>query len=276
MKNDLINFKNYYTAAAQKIPAESFFMQSVNHKFRHSVEVLHFGQRILRVTPELAAENEDFIKTAQQALLFHDVGRFTEAVQLYEAAQNKGDLTAAFTTDNHGVIGYELLKNDTNYNDMRILFAVRWHGQMPADIRRSEMYQTVEKSPQFAEIIKILRLVRDADKLANLRVIKEQDHLRHDLFYYNLTPETLNAPISGNVKKQFFAGQVILSATVHSFADRILQVLSWIYDFNYQATKLIFNTQKFSDYLLNELKKYHHNSEDIAQIRAATEKQMRF
>lgn len=276
MQKDLCNFKKYYIEATQKIPADSFYRQSVNHKYRHSIDVLHFGREILQNTPELAGKSTEFCTAAQQALLFHDVGRFEEAVHLYEVEQNNGDLVAAYKAQNHGIIGYDLLKNDENYNDMRVLFAVRWHGHMPEEIRCSEMYQVAKNSPQFTEITEILRLVRDADKLANLYVIKKQDHLRKDLFFQQLSPDELCAPISEKVMAQFLAGQVILTATIHSFADRIMQVISWIYDYNYTATKMIFKAHDFGDYLLRELSKYHHNEADIAEIRAALVRQMQF
>lgn len=275
MFSDLLNFKKYYTDAIQKIPTDSFYRQSVDHKYRHSIDVLHFGREILQKTPELSGESAEFCKAAQQALLFHDVGRFEETVRLYEVEQRQGDLIAAYKSQNHGIIGYDLLKNDKDYNDMRILFAVRWHGQMPADILNSEMYQMVKDSPQFAEIIKILRLVRDADKLANLHTIQKEDRLRKDMFYHHLPANAQQAQISEDVKTQFFSGQVILTASIHSFADRIMQVISWIYDYNYQTTKDIYNTQKFGAYLLSELEKYHHEPKDIAQIRAKVEQQMR-
>lgn len=274
MQNDLRNFKQYYIEATQKIPADSFYRQSVNHKYRHSIDVLHFGREILQNTPELVGKSVEFCKAAQQALLFHDVGRFEETAHLFEVAQNNGDLVAAYKAQNHGIIGYDLLKNDKNYDDMRVLFAVRWHGHMPEEIRCSEMYQAVKNSPQFTEIMEILRLVRDADKLANLYVIKKQDHLRKDLFFHQLLPDELCAPISEKVMAQFLAGQVILTATIHSFADRIMQVISWIYDYNYTATKMIFKAHDFGDYLLRELAKYHHNSDDLAKIRAAVVQKM--
>ncbi|MBR6356471.1 MAG: HD domain-containing protein [Alphaproteobacteria bacterium] len=274
MQDDLINFKKFYNEAVQKVPTDSFYRQSVDHKYRHSIDVLHFGKEVLQKTPELAGKTPEFRKVAQQALLFHDVGRFEELVRLYEVEKNNGDLVAASKAQNHGIIGYDLLKDDERYNDMRILFAVRWHGQMPAEICGSEMYQAAQKLPQFTEITEVLRLVRDADKLANLHTIKEQDRLRKDIFYLHLSPEALNAPISEDVKAQFFAGQVVLTATLHSFADRIMQVISWIYDYNYTETKNIFKKHQFADYLLQNLAQYHHNADDIAKIRAEIAQKM--
>lgn len=268
MNTDLIILKEYYTEATRQVPSDSHYMQSLNHKFRHSLEVLRQGQNILQQTPELRDKDETFRDLSQKALLLHDVGRFEETVQRYKAKQNGIKVTALSDKFNHGIIGYELLQNKPPYDDMRILFAIRWHGRMMEEVQTSAMYQQIKDSPQFAEIMQILYLVRDADKLANLYVIKAHDHLRQDPFYISLSADILNAPLSEAVKAQFFAKKVILSATLSSFADRILQVISWIYDFNYRTTVDVFKQQQYDKFLLDMLAQYHHDPRDLQQIKA--------
>lgn len=266
MRDDLIELKRHYRNAARQIPADSFFMRSLNHKFRHSIAVWQTGKIILEQSPELANKGYVFADLAQKALLFHDVGRFAEAALRHDAAENGADLSNLITTFDHGEIGYKLLQNRPPYDDMRILFAIRWHGKIMSDILASEMYQQIKNSPQFNDIMLILSLVRDADKLANLQVIKQADHLRQDLFYRQLTPEILNAELSDKVKAQFFAKETVLTSDLQSFADRILQVISWIYDLNYRETKKIFKQQQYGLFLLNLLKQYHHNTQDIEKV----------
>ena len=227
-RSDLTALKQYYTNAARQVPSDSHYMQTLNHKFGHSQKVLQQGRQILLHTPELQSKDETFRNLAQKALLFHDVGRFEETVRRYKAEQNGAVIAAMSDEYEHCAIGYELLKNQPEYNDMRILFAVRWHGRTMEEVRASAMYQQIKNLPQFEEIMQILYLVRDADKLANLYAAKEQDRLRHDLFYKLIPAEILTAPLSDKVKEQFFSEKVVLSATLTSFADRILQILSWI------------------------------------------------
>lgn len=267
MKADLLILKEYYSNAARQVPSDSHYMQTLNHKFRHSLDVLRQGQRILQQTPELQDKDETFRALAQKALMFHDIGRFEETVQYYKAEQNGIKVAAMSDKYDHGIIGYELLQNQPMYNDIRILFTIRWHGRMMEEMQTSAMYCQIKDSPQFAEIMQILYLVRDADKLANLRVAKEQDHLRQNPFYRSLPADILNSPLSEAVKAQFFAKKVILSSTLTSFADRILQVISWIYDFNYQATVEVFRQQKYAEYLLDLLAQYHHDAHDLQQIK---------
>lgn len=271
MREDFIELKQYYLQAIIKVPNDSFFKTSINHKFEHSVAVLYTGKQIMQATPELQNMSQSFEKIAKQALLFHDVGRFEEAVKRH----NTPNLVAKAEVINqydHGLIGYEELKINPRYNDIRILLAVRYHGKMMEEIKKSSLWQEAENSQYADEAKKILYLVRDADKLANLECIKKEDHLRKDLFYKLLTPEALNAELSESVKQQFFAEQTVLSSSVYSFADRILMIISWIFDFNYQTTRVLFKEKEYGKYLIELLKQYHQNSDDIEKIQQVIDK----
>ena len=266
MKEDLITLKKFYLQAVAQIPADSFFHESINHKFCHSVAVWQTGRKIMTQTPELADIDAEFKTLAERALLFHDVGRFHEAVCRYRAMQQKISVSAASNKYDHGFIGYDLLKDLPPYNDLRILLAIKYHGKMMEEVRASELWQQTEQSPLGNDAGKILYLVRDADKLANLEVIKTQNHLQHDIFFKLLSDEARHAPISAVVWQQFLARQTILFTDLHSFADRILMVLSWIFDLNYQYTKKAFISDGYTRFLLNELAKYHPNNNDLGRI----------
>ncbi|MBQ8465349.1 MAG: HD domain-containing protein [Alphaproteobacteria bacterium] len=266
MRENFLDFKEYYKQAIVKVPNDSFFKGSIDHKFRHSVAVLYAGERIIKETPELKNTSESFRKLAKTALLFHDVGRFEEAVKRH----NTPNLTAKAEVLNqydHGLLGYNALKDNPKYNDIRIVLAVRYHGKMMDEVRKSSLWQKTQACPEGKEAQEILYLVRDADKLANLENIKKEDHLRKDLFYKLLSKEALQAGLSEKVKEQFLSGQTVLSPTVYSFADRVLMILSWIFDLNYQKTKEIFKENKYDEYLLDLLAQYHQKQTDIMSIR---------
>ncbi len=275
-KSDFIILKQYYREATKQVPTDSPCKQTLDHKFRHSIEVLRQGNTILAHTQELQNQNKIFRDLAQRALLFHDIGRFEENVRIFNARHNGTEITAMSDTYDHGVIGFELMQNRPPYNDMRILFAIRWHGKNLEEIYASDMYRQIKDSPLYGDIMQILFLVRDADKLANLYAAKEQDRLRHDLFYEQLPEEVLRSPLSAEVKAQFANGKTVLSPTLHSFADRILQLLSWIYDFNYPATKDIFKQNKYAEFLLDLLSQYHRNPQDLQQISSAINKALKY
>ena len=267
MREEFLNFKQYYREAMREVSEDSFYRYSIDHKFKHSVEVLHIGQTILHHTPELKNVSDEFMRLAETALLFHDVGRFSEAVKQYEAQKENVVITAASDTFDHGLLGYEILKHNSQYCDERILFAVKWHGKMMSKIMSSADWKKAQKSADFEDIKQILFLVRDADKLANLHHIKADNHLQKDLFFRQLSSEALNAPISPLVLKQFYENHSVLFADVYSFADRILYVLAWAYDLNYQTTKDIFKRQGYVAYLLDLLAQYHSNAKDVLKIK---------
>ena len=109
--------------------------------------------------------------------------------------------------------------------------------------------------------------VRDADKIANLQAAKKDNHLREDIFYKQLSAKAKIAPLTSKVKEQFFTGKTVLSATVQTFADRLLQVISWIYDFNYEYTKTVFLNQGYAQFLFDELAKYHTDKTELKKIK---------
>lgn len=256
-KADFINFRQYYKQAAVLISADDYYQTFITHKVRHSAQVLKFGKKIIYQTVELTTKTLDFVAAAERALLFHDVGRFEEGTLRYQAEQNKEYIAAASSQLNHGDLGYNTLLKNPLYNDPRILAAVKFHGLMMEDVYNAPEWQNFMLLSNKEEINQILFLVRDADKLANLQSIQKEQSLYRDIFYKQLPYERRNAPLSVDVVEQFMARQTILFPTVKTFADRILMVISWIYDINYSASYRISQESGYIKYLLAELEKYN-------------------
>ena len=267
MREDFIAFKNFYHDKICHIPSDSFYYQAINHKFVHSIEVLHFGQKILTQTPELKHQPPSFKRDAERALLFHDVGRFEENLRRYNASIKNNPTPVTKNYYDHCLLGYNMLKNNPHYNNKKILFAIRYHGKRIENIHTSVAWKKIEELPETEAIKNIFYLVRDADKLANLRSIKTDNHLTKDIFYKQLSNEALHAPISSAVKKQFMAGKTVSYASLYSFSDRILMILSWIYDLHFQTSKKIFKQEKYADFLIAQLAQYHHHPDDINAIK---------
>ncbi len=265
MRENFIEFKKYYLEAASQLVKDSFFMESINHKFRHSICVLHYGKHILYQTPELKFQSDDFKNIAQKALLFHDVGRFEEAVMRYHTPDLEKNPMILNQYD-HGLIGYEKLKHNPLYNDIRILLAVRYHGKMIDQVKKTALWEEAQKSPYAQDCEKILYLVRDADKMALLKDIKEKDRLRKDIFFKLLSKEALEAGLSQEVKEQFFASRPVVSQSVISFSDRILFVLAWIFDLNYVKTKEIFKENGYAEHLLKMMSEYNVSDKEINDV----------
>lgn len=254
-KADFINFRQYYKQASAQIPSDDFYQGFIAHKVAHSMQVLKFGRKIIGQTAELADKSQDFITAAERALLFHDVGRFKEGVLRSQAEQKNQKIGAASLQFNHCDLGYDTLSHHPFYSDPRILAAVKCHGMMLEDAYKLPEWRKFMQMPQKKEIKRILFLVRDADKLANLYSIKNEQRLSHDLFYKQLTEELREAPLSSENVRQFFANQVVCFKNVRSWADRILMVLSWINDINYPVSHNMCRRMRCFEYLLAELDK---------------------
>ena len=253
MIEDFIELKKHYQKAAAEIPVDSFYHSSINHKFRHSIQVLQAGREIMDNTPELLDINPEFKADAERALLFHDIGRFHEAVCIYRDNLKNIEVAAGSNKYDHGFIGYDILKQIPRYNNLKLLLAIKYHGKMMEQVRASDLWQEAEISSDEKEIKQILYIVRDADKLANLKVHKTHNHLKEDSFYKQLSPEAKKAGISPEVMQQFTNHQVIFFPTIRSYNDRVMMVLSWLFDFNFQYTREQFLNAGYADFLLNEL-----------------------
>lgn len=268
MLNDFIELRKHYRKALSELPRGSFYNLSINHKFRHSIQVLHAGQEIMKQTPELQNISPEFKSDAERALLFHDIGRFHETVCIYRDKQNNVEVAACSNKYDHGTIGYNILKEIPQYNYLKLLLAVKYHGKMMEQVRESELWKETEASHDEKEIKQILYIVRDADKLANLQVIKATDHLKEDLFYKQLTSEAKKAGISPDVMKQFENHQVVYFPTIYSYTDRVTMVLSWIFDFNFKYTREQFLHNGYAEYLFNELSDNGISSQTINKLKS--------
>ena len=167
MRADFLEFKKYYKDTITKVPSDSFFKHSIDNKFKHSIDVLHTGIRIMAETPELNFVSENFQTLSKRALLFHDVGRFEEAVKRYHTPNLTAD-TETLSQYDHGLLGYQTLKSNPTYNDIRILLAIKYHGKMMEEVKASSLWEEAQNGEHKKEAEQILYLVRDADKLANL------------------------------------------------------------------------------------------------------------
>jgi hypothetical protein len=67
--------------------------------------------------------------------------------------------------------------------------------------------------------------------------------------------------------QQFKQHQTVLFKNVYSFADRVLMVISWIFDLNYQRTKELFVEEAFGVYLLDLLSEYGVLPATVEKIR---------
>lgn len=260
---DFINFKRYFKQAYLEIADNKFCTDFAKKKFVHSIRVLNTGRELIRQEPilqSLSPATKDF---AEKALLFHDVGRFEEICQVYRHEDFKRrDIWFSRKCD-HGLLSYQIAGSSPEYNDIRITLPLKHHGHMVEDFYADSQYQNISDASLRREIETILFIVRDADKLANFHIHKYEDNLRRDPFYLCMSDDVRNGAVSAGVMQEFQNHRVIRSALVKSYADRLVMVISWIFDLNFAHSLHLCINEGYLAFLFETLKQY--NSDNLLQ-----------
>lgn len=250
-------FKPFY----EQVKSDKECLQFVTKKYRHSMQVLQIGEEIAKRDNLLQQESVEFLSLGEKALLFHDVGRFAEAGKMFEENMFANHDSWFSKKYDHGVMSYEMMKNEAGFDDVRILAALKHHGHMMEKFYEDEEFTFVKDAEIKREMTAILKWVRDADKLANFYIQKYEDNLKKDPFFVTMSEQVKNAPLSEVALAQFDAGKVILTSTITSYCDRLLCCLSWIFDLNYKASYMICAEQGYFEMLSAVLAEYNHNEE---------------
>ena len=259
---ELIFLKQAFNSAKNELNNDKLFISVIKRKFAHSWRVLQNGRRIIYSGElPLLVNNKKLRIQAKQALLFHDIGRFEETVLAYKNAS----LDTFGKKYDHGVLGANILSENPPFNDKKIVLAVRHHGHLIEEFYNDEDYKALSAEEQkIAETY--IKIVRDADKLDLYNLQKTEYSIEKDPFFCSLSEEQKYAPVSSEVKEQFFDMKVIDHKTIKSFADRILGCISWIFDINYKYSLKMVEENGYIGVLLNIMRKYYSDNVCIEKI----------
>lgn len=258
-RDDLMLFKQKFRPFFEAVKTSGFCREFAAKKYRHSVQVLQIGQEIAVRDETLRKERAPFFALGEKALLFHDVGRFMEIRKMYED-NFFADHNAWFSKHyDHGEMSWQMMKNESEFNDPRILAALKHHGHMMEKFYADPEFQNITDAEIRRQTLAILLWVRDADKLANFYIQRYEDNLKKDPFFVTMSEETRRAPVSAEAYEQFAAGRVILTSTIRSYCDRLLCCLSWVYDINYRTSFQICAEYGYFDMLLELLAEYNRD-----------------
>lgn len=258
---DLINFKQYFQEALNYVLDSEFCTAFAKKKFTHSVQVLEIGRQLMAKDTRLQNRNPEFCQLAEQALLFHDVGRFKEIKLMYDENCEKIANSWFSRKHDHGVYSAEIMGDSCDYNDQRIVLPLKHHGHMIEQFYLEPEFQMITNVELKKEIEEILFLVRDADKLANFYIQKHEDNLHREPFYQLMSEDVAKAPLSTEVMEQFFNHRAIQVKTIKSYADRLVCFISWLFDFNYNTSIKICFDEGYIHNLLDVLSQYNHDTE---------------
>ena len=242
-----------------KIKDNELCEQTARSKLKHSFQVLGIGNYLLRNEALFKNKNSDYITDCQAVCLLHDIGRFKELEFLYNDINSH---------HNHALYSYQVLK-DAGYNNLRILLPVKHHTYDISLLENDDEFINIQDNKLKAEIIEIYKLIKDADKLANLYIAKTQNRLFHDLLSKKILQQPLDSSVSEEIYDSFSNHQLAKTSKVKNLNDRFLQVLSFIFDINFKFSFKFIKFHGLSEYLLIVLSAHNKNSvqqKDIEEI----------
>ena len=227
----------------------------IKAKYQHSIDVFNIAEYLIDNDEELKKLTEDQKLYGKLSALLHDIGR------AYEVGETKEKVKP------HGYYGADvILKQIETETNPFILIPVKYHGDLLAEENARKDLENMENlSNEDKEIIiKLLRLVMDSDKLANLALFKTVDEWHFN--FLNLEEEAI---ISDECFNSFCNRELVKTKDRKTVLDKILLIICWAYDLEYQASKtLLLKEKHLEDYLkmLNkyiEKFKYNTSKEDL-------------
>lgn len=190
------------------------------HKLKHTFCVAHDIMDILFNEKELwntLTPNER--ELVELSAILHDLGRFY---------QHRDGHKLSSTEFDHGVEAVKLLRDNPDFNNPMLLFAIEEHNRFK--IRYDNPYYVGLSEHDKFVADQMAKLLRDADKLENIK-----DFVYHGVpkLYKFPTKE----PLSEKVKEAITKNEQVLRANMKTSSDRVVDFLAWVYDINFKRTK---------------------------------------
>lgn len=260
LKKEKIILQNEYNRSQAIVKDSDYHNLFVNEKLVHSLQVFDAGNYLIRNENIFKNWSIKLIRLARVAVLFHDIGRFQEVINLYHTPDQPND---------HSLMGCDFLLAYPEYRDLRILLPVKHHGHLIEELYQDPDFYTIEDRQFKYEIEKIAFLVRDADKIANFKLLAHSNHDIRRLFHIELNAKLERTPLSPKVLPCVFEHKVVNRADIETVSDTILSLICWIFDLNYQSSFTFMQKTKCFDFLLHALRK--SNSDSLIQQKIETE-----
>lgn len=198
-------------------------MDLMNKKLIHTFRVIDNAKYICH--KEKLSEHMTFL--AEVAALFHDIGRFNQAITFGHFSDLKS-FDHAECSANIFKKNKENLTNQIKEEDfIKIEKAIRYHNKL--DIPENEDEETILLS----------KILKDADKINILSI-----NLKSGFIYFDGTVQT-NEDITENCINSFLNKQVVNSKDVNSSLDNNIKMLSWIYDLHFKTSLEMYYKENF-------------------------------
>jgi hypothetical protein len=208
-------FTNYAAARRRQVPARyAEVLDEFDMKTEHTRRVQAYAEEIAR----WLKLSDDKLRVASLCGLFHDLGRFEQAV-FFGTMDDR-------VTGSHAELGEAVFWRDVPQEGLST-----WETEILAEALRCHSLFKLPKHLS-GDVLLFSKLIRDADKLdifqyvISLRTGQEQRLFRH--LPHNVAGEP-NPMLAAAVLR----GDNVDAAMVQNNADRILLEISMIYDLNF-------------------------------------------
>ena len=231
----------------RKVKGKTFFEEFAKEKIHHSMQVVGAGNYIMKNERIFQHRDPEFLKLGKLVNLYHDIGRFKEIFLLSEDPSSRHD---------HGFYSYEILK-EKGYSDWRLLLPVKQHGHLVDALDNDEEFQRLTSADLRREVRELYGLVKDADKIANLYLIKTDARIFKDLFFAHLSEEEKYAPVSEKVLQSMECKSLVTHGACNSFSDRLLQILCFAFEIYYRSSFDFINKHGLFEHILSVMRQFN-------------------
>lgn len=242
--------EKHYSLQHEKIKYSKEVLNYNNHKIRHTYAVLFVTQKLLTYEKEIFFDNE-VVKKVQVASLLHDIWRFYQ-----------NDLIKVLSNDEfeHWDFWYELLIKE-GITDLSILFAVKYHNKKNIDwlFLESDYLNSDENKKE--EIINIVNITRDADKIQNLEYVIFNFN---DVLYWKYD---LNDSYDENNLNDFLDWRIADNNNVKTYIDYLLLLSGWVNDLNFKTSNKFLKHDWFLEFIISQLSKTTLDKKIISKIK---------
>ena len=237
-------FENSYNLVKSSKPHAVF----ANEKLRHSLQVLGAGNYIIKHESYFLNKSADFLDLVKTAVLLHDIARFDEIVKIFHKPQSL----------DHGIMGWEKLKGITLFNDICITLPIKHHGHMIEDFYADAEYQDINDQELKDTIEKIIFVIRDADKIANLHLITNDLDFITPIFVPHLHEVSCQKrEISQDYINGFYTHKTQIRKDAKTQADYMLYYICWLFDINFNTSINFCKKLSIIPKLFKQLQTYH-------------------
>lgn len=238
-----------YATQIQKFPnvkgCNEYFIHKLKHTFGVSSIILDIMMREKTIAPYLTDEVKELIELSA---ILHDLGRF------YQFDENGNHIPNNIF--HHGQKSVEFIKDNPLFNNPMLLFAIQSHDLIVIDYSSPLYVGLSEEDKKVAEVM--AKLLRDADKFENM-----QNFVLHG---YPMFTNVNVAPLSYDVREFIKSRTLVDRKFVKTGADVVADVILWINDIYFDATRDSIRNINYLDVVLKEFVKYGASEEDVKLI----------